>query len=300
MVKKPNFFIAGAPKSGTTSLYEYLGKHPEVYLSPRKEPQFFGSDFTRKPINVYQHIQDENTYLSLFAGVTTEIRIGEGSTSYLYSRNAAAEIKKFSPSSKIIMMLRSPIEMMNSMYHEQRFHGYEPLATFEDALVAEQDRKAGKRIPDTVYILESLFYREIAQYTVHLQRFFDAFGRENVQVILFDEFVRNTREIYQQTLQFLEVDPHFETEFPIRNMSKMPRSRWLRDFLHDPPPTILRTGQAVLPIARPIYHRLRHWNVKKSAKEPIHKKLYDELRIEFRPQIEKLEVLLGWDLQQWY
>ena len=103
----------------------YLDKHPEIFMAPGREPNFFGTDF-------YSSMQarDEQTYLSLFATAINEKRVGEKSAGYLYSKRAAAEIKEFQPSASIIIMLRNPVEMVYSL-HNLRFNtGVEDLDDF--------------------------------------------------------------------------------------------------------------------------------------------------------------------------
>src|SRR5579872_3244504 len=99
-IRKPDFFIVGAPRCGTTAMFDYLGKHPEIFGAALKEPHFFGSDIA------YPRRPTLERYLSYFVGANGEKRVGEASTSYLFSKLAAAEIKEFSPSSRIIIMLR--------------------------------------------------------------------------------------------------------------------------------------------------------------------------------------------------
>ncbi|NLF38083.1 sulfotransferase, partial [bacterium] len=105
-MRLPDFFIVGAPKSGTTALHAYLGRHPSIFVPARKEPHFFGSDIVSPAF-----VRDRDAYLSLFAGATTEARVGEASIWYLYSKRAAREIKEFNPDARIIIMLRNPVDM---------------------------------------------------------------------------------------------------------------------------------------------------------------------------------------------
>ena len=138
---KPNFFIVGAPKCGTSALYEYLGAHPEIFMSPYKEPHFFGSDLQQR------WRPTKSQYFSCFAKARDEKRVGEASVHYLYSKCAAAEIKEFCPEARIIIMLRDPVEMLYSLHSQSIFSGNEVINDFEEALEAEADRKLGRRIP---------------------------------------------------------------------------------------------------------------------------------------------------------
>src|SRR3979411_724122 len=103
----PDVFIVGAPRCGTTALYTYLKDHPEIFMSPIKEPEFF-TDF----LGEGRRVRTEAEYLNCFGGVRDEKRIGEASVSYLASRTSARAIKGFSPLAMIIIMLRNPVDVM--------------------------------------------------------------------------------------------------------------------------------------------------------------------------------------------
>src|SRR5687767_7533385 len=140
---RPNFFIVGAPKCGTTSLYNYL-----------KEPHYFCTDFY-KPSGL-----TEDQYLELFAPAKSEKRIGEGSTWYIYSEEARKGIKAFDPDARIIIMLRDPVAMMYSLHAQRLWLARENIQDFEEALDAESDRKEGRRLPRYPFPVQLLFYRD--------------------------------------------------------------------------------------------------------------------------------------------
>ena len=130
-VRRPNLFIVGAGKSGTTALYEYLNQHPAIFMSPVKEPHYFASDFyVKQSTSTFSRFTDEHAYLRLFENAADEVWLGEASPSYLPSTVAASEIYKFNPASRIIIMLRNPIEAIYAAYHQFRFGLTEPLPTF--------------------------------------------------------------------------------------------------------------------------------------------------------------------------
>ena len=141
--RRPDFFIVGAPKSGTTALYEYLRQHPQVFMSDPKEPNYFGADVERR--RTPRISLDE--YLGYFAGAGDAKRAGEASVRYLHSRTAAQEIAEFAPQGQAIIMLRDPVEMMHAMHGELVYIGAEDIPDFADALAAEDDRRVGRRIP---------------------------------------------------------------------------------------------------------------------------------------------------------
>ena len=131
--KKPDVFIVGAPKCGTSAMDQYLAAHPEIYMA-KKEMHAFGSDLRFGP-QFYR--RDQEAYLAEFATRNGERRAGEASVWYLFSTQAAAEIHAFNPEARIIIMLREPAEMLYSLYYQFRFDGNEHLPTFEEALAAE-------------------------------------------------------------------------------------------------------------------------------------------------------------------
>ncbi len=140
-MRKPNLFIVGAPKSGTTSLFHALAQHGAVFACKKKEPLFFGSDFSKN------RCYTEEEYLDLFAAAKEETYLLEATTWYLFSERAAREIFEFNPESKIIIMLRNPVDLLYSLYYQRLFNGDEDLLTFEAALAAEPFRRMGYRIP---------------------------------------------------------------------------------------------------------------------------------------------------------
>ena len=183
MTRWPDFFIVGAPKCGTTALYEYLRQHPSLFLPFHKEPLFFGDDLTRR----YGRLTTDE-YLALFNEADEGQRIGEASAWYLYSESAAREIASVSPSASIIAMVRQPVDMMYAQHSQLLFNRQEEIEDFGSALAAEPARRRGERLPPGPLRPETLRYRETSRYADQLQRYFDVFGRERVHVIVFDDF----------------------------------------------------------------------------------------------------------------
>ncbi len=293
---KPNFFIVGAPKCGTTAMYTYLDAHPDVFMPDRKEPHFFGSDLEHLPIDA----RSRDEYLGLFAPAGDKKRIGEASVYYMISHTAAQEIAAFNPAAHIIIMLREPVDMLHSLYHHLLYSGSETEATFEAALAAEPDRRAGRRLPPTMRRRQSLYYREIVAYTAQVERYFNAFGRDAVHVILFDDLKRDTAALYRDVLAFLDIDSGFQPDFRRVNESRRIRSRRLHfvysfifrrgmDHLHGPAWYLTRKGVSVL----------RSLNTTYAPRPPLDPDLRDRLRRELAPEVARLGELLGRDLSQW-
>ncbi len=298
-MRKPDFFIVGAQRSGTSAMRNYLRKHPEIFIPTGiGEPGFLATDGPWPRV-----IRDEKTYLSLFADAKDEKRVGEKSTRYLVSRLAAAEIKAFQPSASIIIMLRNPVDMVYSWHSFSLFIGLEDISDFEAALAADKDRRRGMHLPNGRNPKDArwFIYRERARYTEQVQRYFDTFGRERVQVIIFDDFVRDTAGVYRDTLKFLNVNPDFRPVFQKVNANRRARSRLVARLLGNPPESLLRGMFRIVPTAmfRVLFYGLLYLNSDYTPRPPMRPELRRELEAEFRPEVEQLSELLGRDLTHW-
>jgi len=297
-VTRPNFFIVGAPKSGTTAMHSYLVRHPQIFMSAHKEPHYFGTDLDRTERTPMSEAQ----YLSLFEEAGDRPVVGEASVFYLYSRRAAAEIAAFAPQARILMMLRCPVDMIYS-YHAQRLYGgREDIADFEEALEAEAERKQGRRLPRRVGLRQGLFYRDVGRYAEQVERFLREFPREQVHVILYEQFRDDPAQSFRELLQFLDVDTGFRPDFQVVNPNTVPRSRWFRDFTTRPPRLLNSLARALLPsvaIRRRVGLSLRLLNTRVQRRPPLPGSVRQRLQEEFRDDIRRLEDLLVRDLSVW-
>lgn len=295
-MKQPDFFIVGAPKAGTTALYSYLRQHPEIYMPQRKEMHFFGSD-----IQSTHFVRDLRQYLSAFSGASDHKRVGEASVWYLYSKRAASEIKSFSPSASILIMLRNPVDMLYSLHSQFLYNGSEDIEDFESALNAEEDRKKGLRIPPAVHFPECLYYRETVRYAEQVKRYFDAFGKENVHIIIYDDFKDNPSASYQQTLIFLGVSRHFKPDFTIVNPNKSVRSKAVRSFLSNPQEHSQRFLKTLVPrfVRTNLWKTLKRLNTRYEPRTPMGTALRMRLQAEFAEEVDGLSNLIGRDVTRW-
>ncbi|MCY4020540.1 MAG: lysylphosphatidylglycerol synthase domain-containing protein [Chloroflexi bacterium] len=306
---KPNFFIVGAPKCGTTSLHEYLQRHPDVFMPFYKEPHYFGSDLEGSRFRQFR--DQPERYLKLFRDARGEQRIGESSPWYLSSRRAAEEIHAYDPQAKIIIMLRNPVDMMYSMWSQFRYSGNEQIETFEEALDAEPERRRGERIRRAAHCISGLYYRDMVRFGEQVGRYFDLFGRENVKVVIFDDFKSDTASVYRDVLAFLEIDTGFQTTFDIVNPNKEVRLEWLQRLivssgfslmLLKDRLTYLATTHALVPIS----YRTRAVKgviavyTKYERRSPLTAELRGRLARELQGDIDKLSGMLGRDLSHWY
>jgi Sulfotransferase domain len=279
----PNFFLVGAPRSGTTALYSLLKQHPDVYLAILKEPHFFGTDLTVQP----HTIREPELYFGLFADAGGRRCVGEGSVWYLTSKLAAREIREQSPEARILVLLRDPAEMAHSLYGLYRRTGNEDLPTFAEALAAEDERREGHRIPEKAYFPEGLQYVEAALAADKLERFFDQFGRDRVRVILYEDFRRDNLEVYREVLEFLDIDPDFVPELdPARSADR------IREIAI---PQLRRTD----PRVRSRMNRQAPKQHAGGEREPMPPEIKAKLRETFRPEVARLGEMLGRDLSSW-
>ena len=225
---KPNLFIVGAPKCGTTFLYHYLKKHSDIYFPEFKEPHFFGSDLIRRN-GAYNLSLDE--YYNLFK--TDKKIIGEASTFYIFSKNAAKEIYDFNPKAKIIIMLRDFVDLVYSLHSQFVFSGDEVIEDFNKALDLENDRLNGINIPDQTTVVNKLFYtKNILSLPENINSFINYFEKENIKFIFLDDIQNNPEKVYSETLSFLNIDSNINiSDFKVLNKNKNYKSKFFRNFI---------------------------------------------------------------------
>jgi len=291
---KPDFFIVGAPKCGTTSLHDYLDQHPDIFMSPVKEPCYFGRD-----TGVIPGVRDETTYRKLFRGAGERI-CGEASTVYLASKTAAREIHAWNPDARIIIMLRDPVGFLQSYHNQQVYEGNEDITEFGDALAAEPDRRAGRRLPRRVQRVEALYYREAARFTAQVRRYFDIFPRETIHVVLYDEYAADTLAEVRKVYAFLGVDATFEPRIEVHHARPVARLGWLHRVLVNP--RLRHWGKRMLPdiFATRLGVMLVRWNTRAGERADVPENLRRELLEEYRDEYRELGDLIGRDLSHWF
>ena len=298
----PSFYIVGAPRCASTFLHTYLRQHPDVFMPEHKEPKFFCADLdSGSEADATFFIRDEEQYLALFAEAGGARRVGEACVFNLFSTVAAARIQARRPDAKIIIMLRDPVEQMYSFHAVRRRNATEDL-DFEAALAAEADRREGRRLPRLARNVKMYQYRAVASYTDQVARYFEAFGRENVHVIIFDDLVRDPAAGYRATLEFLGVDPDFRPDFGVINPHSTNLSPRLAVLLRDP--AVINRLKRLLP---PGLHRrlgtlrtgLRIGIQQRTRRLPLNHELRMRLRAELAPDMSRLGELLGRNLSAW-
>lgn len=299
---RPNLFIIGAPKSGTTSLYEYLAGHPDIYVSPSKEPTYFCPDvvgYRGRPLFAYG--EDEAAYLALFDDAREEKRLCEASTRYLVSHEAARLVHEFSPDALAIAMLRNPVDLVHALHNERVSQGNEPIGNFEQAIAADEQRARGVGLPGAANSLGSV-YRGSAQFVDPLRRWFDELGRHRVHVIVFDDFVGDVPGELRRALEFLGVDPDRQVETAAAHNTSHRQRQVVRRLLDSRLGTFVSEDIARALLGANARARLAHrfrqskLNRRSVKREPMPAGLRRQLEDEFRPDVEATGEMLGRDL----
>jgi len=229
----PNLFIVGTARAGTTSLWHYLRGHPEIYMSPLKEPHYFSD----RPPKYMRTVATEPDYLALFAAARGERFLGEASPHYLHGTRAAAAIKAVSPDARAVAVLREPVSRLYSSYWHSVRYGREQRGV-EEALV-EPVATDPAALPSLRYFSRSFYARALGTFS-------EAFG-DDLLVLWYDDLARDVRGFVRRILDFLAVEPAYAESFDAtpRNTSSLPRSRTVAKLYAAP--RIRNAGAKVIP-----------------------------------------------------
>ena len=290
----PNFLIIGAPRSGTSMLYESIRFHPEIFMSTNKEPLFFGfqsgTGFYQGPGDL-QPMLGLDTYRSLFGSVKDEKAIGEASTLYLYNPHTPQHIMASIPGAKLIAILRNPVDRAFSHFYTHRLDGREPLTDFAMALSAEEARMQAGWSP-------FWFYKHVGYYSEQIARYLSVFDREQLRFFLYDDLVSNPSQVFRSIFEFLGVNETFPVNTTIRfHPSGIPKNRALHRFLVQPV-FLKRLFKPILPEKIQQVLLLRALNIN-LARPVLDAKIRRSLLNEYRIDILKTQDLIGRDLGTW-
>ena len=293
----PNFLIIGAPKAGTTALYHYLSEHPQIYMSPVKEPKFFA--FEGEQINFCgpgdlkkDYVTDIEAYKTLFSKVSQEIAIGEASPGYLHSAQAPERIHHYIPDAKLIVIIRDPVERAYSHFLSLVRQDLEPLTDFTQAMETEEERIRNNWSPRWLYKQRGFYYAQ-------LKRYFDLFDRSQIRVYIHKDFKTNSVGVLQDIFQFLDVDDTFVPDTSQKhNATYTHRNKVLHKLLKEQNPikSILKPLLSS-PLRQGIKTNIRNLNTgKRPQLQPKIRKQFIE---EYREDILKLQELIQRDLSGW-
>lgn len=219
---KANFFLIGAPKAGTTSLDRLLRAHPDVYLSPIKEPFHFCYDINdqirsefelQKTINlsdylandcpdlVHHHLVEEaDDYAQLYKNAPADtVVVGECTTSYLSSKVAAKAIHEYNPDSKIVAIIRDPITRIRSHYNMDRRTG---SVQSEITVYLEEEIALGENANH----YNSRNYMNYSRYLTQIENWQKEHGSDKIMVIIFEELIVRPNEVIPKLYKFLGIN----------------------------------------------------------------------------------------------
>lgn len=297
----PSFFLLGAAKAGTSAFFDMLARQPGIFLPALKESNYFalgdqpprfsgpGDDSGINGRSIWRR----EDYAALFRDASPDQVIGEASVIYLASTTAASAIKAAVPDARLLAILRDPVERAYSAFRHLRRDGREEYEDFGRALAAEEERVAAGWEP-------LWHYQRVGRYADQLETWLEHFPRDQMLIVSYERFRDDPQSVLVEACRFVGTEARsFEGLARSVNASGSPRSRRLQRLLIGDN-AIKRTVRPLVSarLRRRVWQALMRRNTRRTpAGLPIG--VEAELRERFRPQVERLEQLLGWDLTSW-
>jgi hypothetical protein len=284
----PNFFIVGTPKAGTTSLYHYLEEHPDIYMSPIKETNYFSYDEIKSQGLFYneEHISSLHQYQKQFKEVKDEKAVGEASVSYLYYPLVPSKIKKLNPEAKIIIVLRNPVDRGFSHYLMDKRLGFVNIS-YEDIVWKNSTHPQSK-----------LYYQQyvsLGQYYEQVKRYLEVFGDRQVKILFYEDIVKDMQNVVKELYAFLNVDVTFSPDTQQQhNVYSSPKNFFIEK---------LYAQKKIRTIAKKIFgeniqQQVMHFFFRKE-KPVLNEKLKLDLIEVYKTNVYKTSELLKKDLTFW-
>lgn len=297
--RMPNFFIVGAAKAGTTSLYHYLRFHPQVFLAKKKEPRYYAYEGERKedfcgPDTkdlISSIVKTRYEYQMLYSRVNGEIAIGEASPAYLYSKVAARKIYTDNPDARIIAIFRNPVDRAYSHYLDNLCSGWETCRDFASTIDQQIRGNRNDWWRKWDYIGHGFYHDQI-------QRYYDYFDSSQILVLFYMDLVCDSKLFVSNVLKFIGVDESaISSSYTRYNMSGIPRLALLSKLMNSRNP-IRSALKLALPTTcrRSIRNKLTRLNSYKPRMPLLARKVLVDI---YEHDIRKLEVLTGRDLSRW-
>lgn len=294
----PNFLVIGAARSGTTSLHHYLSSHPEIYMSPVKEPNYFAYDGERFEFRELApgwrelarlSVTDLQAYQELFRNVSGEKGIGEISPSYMRSPGAAERIRATIPDARLVAVLRDPAERAFTNYLGRLRDGTEQSADPYGAI--------GGALRGEGPVWRSELYIDLGCYHARLRPYFERFDRKQIRIYLFEDFVHDAGTVLRDLFSFLGVDPTFVPDTSlVHNPTGTIDNPVIRFAWTSTRALRVRLGPWVPEPARRAAWSLLRRNLTRPTLPPD---LRAALVEHYRPDVLELEKLLDRDLSAW-
>ena len=295
----PDFFIAGAPKAGTTAVHAALARHPALYMSAVKEPKFFLTDGPPPArggpgdVQTYrEHVWQRDDYEALFAAQDPGRCRGESTPFYLYNRDAQRRIRALIPSARLIVILRDPVERAHSNWAHLWSAGLDPVDDFVLACAEEQRRiEAGWA--------DFWRYTSLGRYGDQLEHLYTVFPRDQVLVFRYHALIESPGLVLDQVCAFLGVPQGVLAEVPRENVTAHPQL----SLRHRTVAKALRASSAVsnvLPGATTLTGSLERVLQRDSRpRQPLTWEQRQALLPRFEADIRLLEVITGEDFGNW-
>lgn len=282
--KWPDFFVIGAGKSGTTSLYDVLKQHPSVFSPTEKEPFYFSEDnmhYRELPLN-------KNEYLALYENIESQQITGDFSTSYFICPKASKKIYQANPDARIIIMLRDPIERSFSDYLMLKRRGI-VSNNFVSEVIDELKRIEKEIYKGPFIVRTSLYYQNI-------KRYLDVFPANNILITYFTELKHNPYEFYERICDFLSIEKDALKQFTLNNKSNVyheTRSPFFKYIFYSK--KISSFVKKIVPLANnEKLNKLREEIVFKAVNKPgMPLEIYPILRPVFMEELKKLAQIIG-------
>lgn len=274
-MKKPNLFIVGAGRCGTTNMYEWLKEHPQVFMSEVKGPNFFGEE----PNPAFPEFwNNEKKYLSLFSKAEDKHKILGEASHYFWSKTASEQIKKFNPDAKIIILLRNPVDVIFSYYKS---------ATISKDKDIEQAMNEDTR--------GAIELRKNISYVENLKRFFKVFGRENVHIINFDAMLNDLENEYLDVCNFLNIRTDYMPTFERHNLQRELKNKWFLFLLEKCPTGLKLFVKSIMPKGRvkAVRGDIIKFTTKKAITITMPPEIRRRLTEKFKNEIKETERLVG-------
>lgn len=278
--KNPNFFIVGAPKCGTTTLFSWLSEHPNVFMSRVKEPNHFNKDFN------FPKYRDKNDYLKLFKDANYQhVCIGEASPYYLFSNCALDNILEENKSSKFIVCLRNPVEMMPSLFLQNKSTEIEKNINVEDGWDSRLHTLSDDLLPN-------LMYEKVCRIGTQLEAVYEKISKEKVHIVFLDDLKEKPDEVWRDLQSFLNLEPREKEIFKPKNIAKVPRSVFLNrvlEFIGEK--TMQFSGYGILTKIKNLNFKEKKYEINNDFKLKLYKIFKDE--------ISKIEHITNRNLDSW-
>lgn len=287
-MKKVDFFIVGAPKAGTTSLYHYLNEHFEIEMSSQKEPDFFSDKSLQKQKLYYgkNRIDTIEKYHSLFEKENVILR-GDASVSYLFYEDVPHKIIAYNPEAKIIIMLRDPIDRAFSHY----------LMDYRLGLISESFETIIKK--QSQHKNANLFYQQyiqVGEYAQQIKRYLEVFSKDNIYFIDYEDFKNDTSDIVNNVFIFLGVNDKFRPYLRKKhNIYTEPKNRIIRyvySFV-----SFRKMLAGILP--KDLTMRIRNFLFRSDMKPKFSESTRDFLKKHFENDVREFSELLNKDFTKW-